>query len=138
MVNATAIHRFTAESGRSDAEFGASERVCRWRHVSRDGVGGRAESGAVAMTRALRGIRTYAGVMGNRLADALSPYLRAHAGNPVDWFPWGEDAFEEAQERDVPVLVSIGYATCHWCHVMARESFSDPAIARSSTSASSP
>lgn len=68
--------------------------------------------------------------MGNRLADALSPYLRAHAGNPVDWFPWGEAAFAEARERDVPVLVSIGYATCHWCHVMARESFSDPAIAR--------
>ena len=68
--------------------------------------------------------------MGNRLADALSPYLRAHAGNPVDWFPWGEAAFAEARKRDVPVLVSIGYATCHWCHVMARESFSDPAIAR--------
>ncbi|MFD4422629.1 thioredoxin domain-containing protein [Agromyces sp. NPDC058484] len=68
--------------------------------------------------------------MGNRLADALSPYLRAHAGNPVDWFPWGEEAFAVARERDVPVLVSIGYATCHWCHVMARESFSDPAIAR--------
>jgi uncharacterized protein YyaL (SSP411 family) len=68
--------------------------------------------------------------MGNRLADALSPYLRAHAGNPVDWYPWGEAAFAVARERDVPVLVSIGYATCHWCHVMARESFSDPAIAR--------
>ena len=67
--------------------------------------------------------------MVNRLADALSPYLRAHAGNPVDWYPWGEAAFEAARERDVPVLVSIGYATCHWCHVMARESFSDPAIA---------
>jgi len=67
--------------------------------------------------------------MGNRLADALSPYLRAHADNPVDWFPWGETAFTTARERDVPVLVSIGYATCHWCHVMARESFSDPAIA---------
>jgi len=66
----------------------------------------------------------------NRLGTALSPYLRAHAGNPVDWFPWGEAAFDEARERDVPVLVSIGYATCHWCHVMARESFSDPAIAR--------
>ncbi|WP_157428320.1 thioredoxin domain-containing protein [Agromyces salentinus] len=65
----------------------------------------------------------------NRLADALSPYLRSHAGNPVDWYPWGEAAFEAARERDVPVLVSIGYATCHWCHVMARESFSDPAVA---------
>jgi uncharacterized protein YyaL (SSP411 family) len=65
----------------------------------------------------------------NRLADALSPYLRAHADNPVDWFPWGEDAFDEARRRDVPVLISIGYATCHWCHVMARESFSDPELA---------
>ena len=67
--------------------------------------------------------------MANRLQDALSPYLRAHADNPVDWHPWGEQAFTAARERDVPVLVSIGYATCHWCHVMARESFSDPAIA---------
>ncbi|MGI9822432.1 thioredoxin domain-containing protein [Agromyces sp. Marseille-Q5079] len=65
----------------------------------------------------------------NRLAGALSPYLRSHADNPVDWFPWGEAAFAAARERDVPVLVSIGYATCHWCHVMARESFSDPAVA---------
>ncbi|WP_353827108.1 thioredoxin domain-containing protein [Agromyces sp. SYSU T0242] len=67
--------------------------------------------------------------MGNRLADALSPYLRAHADNPVDWYPWGEAAFDEARRRDVPLLVSIGYATCHWCHVMARESFSDPETA---------
>lgn len=67
--------------------------------------------------------------MSNRLADAVSPYLRSHADNPVDWFPWGEAAFAEARRRDVPVLISIGYATCHWCHVMARESFSDPALA---------
>ncbi|MGO4534339.1 thioredoxin domain-containing protein [Leifsonia sp. 2MCAF36] len=67
--------------------------------------------------------------MSNRLADAISPYLRAHADNPVDWYPWGADAFAEARRRDVPVMVSIGYATCHWCHVMARESFSDPATA---------
>ncbi|MFC9919330.1 thioredoxin domain-containing protein [Agromyces binzhouensis] len=67
--------------------------------------------------------------MANRLADAVSPYLRAHADNPVDWYPWGEEAFADARRRDVPVLVSIGYATCHWCHVMARESFSDPSIA---------
>lgn len=63
--------------------------------------------------------------MTNRLADTLSPYLRAHAENPVDWYPWGEEAFAEAQRRDVPLLISIGYSTCHWCHVMARESFSD-------------
>jgi len=67
--------------------------------------------------------------MPNRLADAVSPYLRSHADNPVDWYPWGADAFAEAARRDVPVLVSIGYATCHWCHVMARESFSDPQLA---------
>ncbi|MDR5698777.1 thioredoxin domain-containing protein [Agromyces aerolatus] len=68
--------------------------------------------------------------MAERLADAVSPYLQAHADNPVDWYPWGPDAFRAAAERDVPVLISIGYATCHWCHVMARESFSDPEIAR--------
>lgn len=67
--------------------------------------------------------------MGSRLADSVSPYLRAHADNPVDWWPWGAEAFAEAARRDVPVLVSIGYATCHWCHVMARESFSDPEVA---------
>lgn len=67
--------------------------------------------------------------MTNRLADTLSPYLRAHADNPVDWYPWGEEAFDEARRRDVPLLISIGYSTCHWCHVMARESFADPATA---------
>jgi uncharacterized protein YyaL (SSP411 family) len=66
---------------------------------------------------------------GSRLADSTSPYLRSHAGNPVDWWPWSEQAFAEAARRDVPVLISIGYATCHWCHVMARESFSDPEVA---------
>ena len=66
---------------------------------------------------------------GARLVDAVSPYLRSHAANPVDWYPWGPAAFAAAAERDVPVLVSVGYATCHWCHVMARESFSDPALA---------
>jgi uncharacterized protein YyaL (SSP411 family) len=64
--------------------------------------------------------------MASRLDDAQSPYLRQHAGNPVAWYPWGERAFAEARRRDVPVLVSIGYSTCHWCHVMARESFADP------------
>jgi uncharacterized protein YyaL (SSP411 family) len=59
----------------------------------------------------------------------VSPYLRSHADNPVDWYEWGADAFAEARRREVPVLVSIGYSTCHWCHVMARESFSDPALA---------
>ncbi|HWU27653.1 MAG TPA: thioredoxin domain-containing protein, partial [Microbacterium sp.] len=67
--------------------------------------------------------------MTNRLADTLSPYLRAHAENPVDWRPWSIEAFDEAVRRDVPLLISIGYSTCHWCHVMARESFSDEATA---------
>lgn len=67
--------------------------------------------------------------MPNQLAAAISPYLRSHAGNPVEWRQWGPEPFAEAASRGVPVMVSIGYSTCHWCHVMARESFSDPAIA---------
>ena len=67
--------------------------------------------------------------MANRLADALSPYLRQHAGNPVHWQEWGDEALAEARERDVPILLSIGYAACHWCHVMAHESFEDDATA---------
>ncbi|HLX87616.1 MAG TPA: thioredoxin domain-containing protein [Acidimicrobiales bacterium] len=66
---------------------------------------------------------------GNRLADETSPYLRQHADNPVDWFPWGDEAFAEAKARDVPVLLSVGYSACHWCHVMAHESFEDEKIA---------
>ena len=65
--------------------------------------------------------------MANRLGDALSPYLRQHADNPVDWWPWCAEAFSEARRRDVPILLSVGYAACHWCHVMAHESFEDPA-----------
>ncbi len=65
----------------------------------------------------------------NRLAGETSPYLRQHAGNPVDWFPWGPEAFEEAKARDVPILLSIGYSACHWCHVMAHESFADTGVA---------
>ncbi len=68
--------------------------------------------------------------MGQRLAQAQSAYLRQHADNPVDWWPWSPEAFEEARRRDVPVFVSIGYAACHWCHVMAGESFEDPEAAR--------
>src|SRR5947209_7346696 len=67
--------------------------------------------------------------MPNRLADATSPYLLQHADNPVDWWEWSDAAFEEAARRDVPVLLSVGYAACHWCHVMAHESFEDTAIA---------
>ncbi|WP_250281485.1 MULTISPECIES: thioredoxin domain-containing protein [unclassified Frankia] len=64
--------------------------------------------------------------MPNRLAEQTSPYLLQHADNPVDWWPWGPAAFAEATARDVPVLLSVGYASCHWCHVMAHESFEDP------------
>ncbi|TQJ31609.1 thioredoxin domain-containing protein [Microbacterium sp. SLBN-146] len=63
--------------------------------------------------------------MNERLSSSASPYLRAHADNPVAWYPWGREAFDEARRRDVPVFVSIGYSTCHWCHVMARELFAD-------------
>ncbi|MDI2032854.1 thioredoxin domain-containing protein [Saccharopolyspora sp. TS4A08] len=68
--------------------------------------------------------------MANRLADATSPYLLQHADNPVDWWPWCPEAFAEARRRNVPVLLSIGYAACHWCHVMAHESFEDDDTAR--------
>jgi uncharacterized protein YyaL (SSP411 family) len=67
--------------------------------------------------------------MANRLSTATSPYLLQHADNPVDWWPWGEEAFAEARRRDVPVFISVGYAACHWCHVMAHESFEDPEVA---------
>ena len=65
----------------------------------------------------------------NRLAGETSPYLRQHQDNPVDWYPWGAEAFDAARSRDVPILLSIGYSACHWCHVMAHESFEDPAVA---------
>lgn len=64
----------------------------------------------------------------NRLGDATSPYLLQHADNPVHWWPWCDEAFEEARRRDVPVLISVGYAACHWCHVMAHESFEDQVV----------
>src|SRR4051812_45371628 len=67
--------------------------------------------------------------MANRLAEATSPYLLQHADNPVDWWPWSAEAFAEARRRDVPVLISVGYAACHWCHVMAHESFEDAEVA---------
>ena len=65
----------------------------------------------------------------NRLRNSTSPYLLQHADNPVDWWPWGDEAFGEASRRDVPVMLSVGYAACHWCHVMAHESFEDPQTA---------
>lgn len=65
----------------------------------------------------------------NRLADEKSPYLRQHASNPVEWYPWGEEAFAKAKKENKPIFLSVGYSTCHWCHVMARESFSNKEIA---------
>src|SRR5207247_9208113 len=66
----------------------------------------------------------------NRLARETSPYLLQHADNPVDWFAWGEEAFGRARVENKPILLSVGYSACHWCHVMERESFANPDIAR--------
>jgi len=68
--------------------------------------------------------------MPNRLQHETSPYLRQHAENPVDWYPWGEEALQRARKEDRPIILSVGYSACHWCHVMAHESFEDPEIAR--------
>ena len=68
--------------------------------------------------------------MSNHLANTHSPYLMQHQHNPVDWYPWGEEAFEKARREDKPIFLSIGYSACHWCHVMAHESFEDEAVAR--------
>ncbi|UUZ94558.1 thioredoxin domain-containing protein [Paenibacillus sp. P25] len=65
----------------------------------------------------------------NRLAKEKSPYLLQHAYNPVDWFPWSDEAFEKAKRENKPIFLSIGYSTCHWCHVMERESFEDEEVA---------
>src|SRR5215208_2257265 len=67
--------------------------------------------------------------MPNRLANETSPYLLQHKDNPVDWHPWGEEALERARQEDKPIILSIGYSACHWCHVMERESFEDEATA---------
>src|SRR6266508_1133409 len=66
----------------------------------------------------------------NRLAQETSPYLLQHAHNPVDWYPWGEEAFQKARNEDKPIFLSVGYSSCHWCHVMERESFEDEEVAR--------
>src|SRR5262249_49176229 len=72
---------------------------------------------------------TDAHVAENRLARETSPYLLRHAHNPVDWSPWGDEAFARARAEDKPLLLSVGYSACHWCHVMEHESFENPAIA---------
>ena len=66
----------------------------------------------------------------NRLAEEKSPYLLQHAENPINWYPWCEEAFAQARARNVPVFLSIGYSTCHWCHAMAHESFEDEQIGK--------
>ena len=65
----------------------------------------------------------------NKLAQSTSPYLLQHANNPVDWYPWGSEAIEKAKAEDKPIFLSIGYAACHWCHVLAHESFENPETA---------
>ena len=65
----------------------------------------------------------------NRLINEKSPYLLQHADNPVDWYPWSQKAFEKAKRENKPIFLSIGYSTCHWCHVMEHESFEDPQVA---------
>ena len=68
--------------------------------------------------------------MPNHLIHETSPYLLQHAHNPVNWYPWGTDALKKAKDEDKPIFLSIGYAACHWCHVMEKESFEDPDIAK--------
>ncbi|HWJ40920.1 MAG TPA: thioredoxin domain-containing protein, partial [Candidatus Limnocylindrales bacterium] len=72
----------------------------------------------------------HSGARPNRLINEQSPYLRQHAYNPVDWYAWGPDALERAKSENKPIMLSIGYSACHWCHVMERESFENDAIAR--------
>src|SRR5258708_17463650 len=68
-------------------------------------------------------------VIPNRLANETSPYLLQHANNPVDWYPWGDEAFAKARSEEKPLFLSIGYSACHWCHVMERESFENDELA---------
>ncbi|MFN2114641.1 MAG: thioredoxin domain-containing protein [Anaerolineae bacterium] len=95
--------------------------------IPESGIG--PEAADRASDQASEGGASQAQAARNRLARELSPYLLQHAGNPVDWYPWGEEAFERARADDKPIWLSIGYATCHWCHVMERESFEDESVA---------
>ncbi|MEE3149470.1 MAG: thioredoxin domain-containing protein [Candidatus Neomarinimicrobiota bacterium] len=87
-------------------------------------------SGCTSKTKANSHYDKNKGSIMNRLADEQSPYLLQHANNPVDWYPWGEEAFKKAKELDRPIFLSIGYSTCHWCHVMEHESFEDDSVAK--------
>ena len=112
------------------------ELVFGWNSHSRDcappatiaAVATHCEGPPGSSAESLRGGRDN-GHVTNRLANATSPYLLQHKDNPVDWWPWCDEAFAQAKRRDVPVFLSVGYAACHWCHVMAHESFEDPATA---------
>ena len=84
---------------------------------------------AMALSIAAWALLVAAPARANHLKGQTSPYLQEHAGNPVDWYPWGDEALQKARREDRPIFLSIGYSSCHWCHVMARESFSDPGIA---------
>src|SRR5207245_946976 len=86
-------------------------------------------SGAVGATGAVAGARGEGEKPTNRLVGETSPYLLQHAHNPVDWYPWGPEALEKARAEDKPILLSIGYAACHWCHFMERESFEEETVA---------
>src|SRR5258708_36124962 len=89
-------------------------------------LGRSAGKGCVSQAPHRRNVeRTGALAMPNRLARETSPYLQQHADNPVEWFPWGDEALRLAREQDKPILLSVGYSACHWCHVMAHESFED-------------
>ena len=85
---------------------------------------------AASLASPLHGAAPDAGAKTNRLAKEKSPYLLQHAHNPVDWYPWGDEAFEKAKRENKPIFLSVGYSTCHWCHVMERESFADPETAK--------
>src|SRR5881409_3785319 len=96
----------------------------------RRGARGRADRRRAHRRAPVRPLGPEAHVTENRLARETSPYLLQHAHNPVDWYPWGEEAFARARDEDRPVLLSVGYSACHWCHVMERESFENPDIAQ--------
>src|SRR5215510_6324615 len=94
-------------------------------------LGGLAIAAAKSASAVAQGTTTTQSVdrFTNRLINEKSPYLQLHAHNPVDWYPWGDEAFEKARRENKPIFLSIGYSTCHWCHVMETETFSDPAMA---------
>jgi uncharacterized protein YyaL (SSP411 family) len=119
--------RAGTEAAKVRKEFSRPRRVWtnarpRFRHGVRGPARGRA-------SRRKRETTLETNAYTNRLAHESSPYLQQHAHNPVDWYPWGEEALRRARSEDKPIFLSIGYAACHWCHVMERESFEDPAIA---------